>query len=196
MNTVTQILSVLVVLGVLAILAIPAARHRLSLTGKAFAAGLFNFCRALTFIPALLANDGALTAGEHAGARVSGFHDNAPQTVRFLLVKQGSADNKWAVPTSIADMPVGVCIDEPAATTDPVTIQLLNGCDKTQKMVGNGVINAGNILVTNGDGYVKALPNVAGIYWSVGVAVTSTLATGDIVEVQPSLNQVGVSIVT
>jgi len=144
-----------------------------------------------------MANDGALTVGEHQGGRITGYHQDAPVTVRFLLVKQNaSADNYFNTPTSVADLPIGVCYDEPAAVTDPVEIHLLGGADKTLKMRAAAAINAGQVVCTNGDGYVRALPAVAGVYYSVGVAVTSALVAGDFIEVQPGLQQWGVSIVT
>lgn len=175
---------VLVVLGVLAISFAPALRHRLVHLG-----------RALLLNTAALANDGGLTVGEHKGGRVTGYHDSAPVTTRFLLVKQGSADNHYATISSIADIPAAVCTDEPAATTDPVNFQFLNSAGKTQRMVASGAIAAGSLVVSNGDGKVKALPAVAGVYWGVGYALT-TAADGDLLEVDPCRVQVGVSFVT
>lgn len=179
-----QILAI-VMLGVLAISFAPAVRHSLARMARAFA-----------FNTALLANDNPLTVGEHKGSRITGYMASAPTTVRFMLVKKGVGDDQYTICTSIADMPVAVCTDEPASTTDPVNFQWLNGCDKTQRMVAAGAINDGDIVVTNGDGYVKSLPNVAGVYWQVGVACTSAASLGDLVEVAPNLGQVGVSFVT
>ena len=142
-----------------------------------------------------LANDGALTVGIHSGGRISGYSD-AIVTTRFLLVKQGSADNHWTPVTSVLDMPVGVLLDEPAAITDQITVQLLNANDGTIKMVANGAIPAGALVVTAGDGTVKAVPSTVGVYWNVGVAVTTAVNNGDLVEVQPCVQQIGVALIT
>jgi hypothetical protein len=123
-----------------------------------------------------LANDGALTVGEHNDGRLTGYRDDAPSTTRFQLVKQGNADNHFTVVTSVADLPLAVCYDEPAATTDPMHIQLLNGTGRTLKMIAAGAIAAGSVVVTNGDGTVRQLPAVAGVYYSVGVAVTTAVS--------------------
>lgn len=196
MNMILQILlSVILVLGVLASLANSATRHRAALIGRAIVNSLHATARTFAFHSALLANDGGLTVGEHNGGRISGYCSSAPHTQRFLLMKQGSADNILTVVTSIADMPLAVCTDEPAATTDPVNFQYLNSAGKTQRMVASGAIAAGSIVVTNGDGKVKQMPAVAGVYWGCGVAVT-TAADGDLVEVDPLRSQVGVSFVT
>ncbi len=182
-NSLILVLAI-VMLGVLAISFAPAVLRSLARFGRAFAIN-----------GALLANDGGLTVGEHKGGRITGYLASAPLTTRFMLVKKGTGDDQYTICTSIADMPVAVCTDEPAATTDPVNFQWLNGCDKTQRMQASGAINDGDIVVTNGDGKVKSLPNQAGVYWQVGVAVT-TAADGELVEVAPNLGQVGVSFVT
>lgn len=177
------VMILLVVLGVLAILFAPALRHRLARLVRAFV---------ITTNP-LMANDGALTVGIHEGGRLSGYHDSAPQTVRFLLAIQGNADNHYAIPTTLLQMPVAVCIDEPAATTDVVGFRTLLNSDATQRMVAAGAIAAGAIVVTNGDGYVKQVPAVAGVYWQVGVAITTAVSLGDLLEVQSCLQQIHVS---
>lgn len=143
-----------------------------------------------------LANDGALTVGVHAGARLSGFHDGAPITVRYLLAKQGNADNHYATITSTIDIPVAVCEDEPAATTDPVNFQHLLGADRTVRMVAAGAIAAGAFVVSNGDGKIKTLPATAGSYWCVGQAKTTAVNSGDLVEVAPTLMQLSVAQIT
>ena len=143
-----------------------------------------------------LANDGALTVGEHQGGRLTGYRSDAPTTVRFQLVKQGATDNTFTVPTSIADLPVGVCYDEANAITDPVHIQMFDSAGRTIKMVAAGAIAAGSIVVTNGDGRVRQLPTTAGIYYAVGRAVTTAVLANDLLEVDAALQQWGVSIVT
>lgn len=155
--------------------------------------------RAVKFTSVLLANDNPLTVGEHEEGRITGFVDSAPLTTRFLLVKQGVlglGDNHYTLITSIADIPLGVCYDEPAATTDPVTIRLLQSAGQTLRMVAASAIAAGTFVVTDGTGKVQQLPAVAGVYWCVGLAVTSAVQSGDLVEVDPDRGQIGVSFVT
>jgi hypothetical protein len=141
-------------------------------------------------------NDNPLTVGEHVGGRIARYHDNAPVTTRFLLVKHGSDDNHVATITSEIDIPMGVCTDEPAATDDPVNVTSLLDADKTQRMVAAGAITTGQPVVTNGDGKVKALPGVAGMYWCVGYALSATTADGQLLEVQTCLFPIGVDVIT
>ncbi len=144
-----------------------------------------------------LANDGALTVGVHAGSRITCYHESAPVSTRFLLVTQGvGGDNYVKTPASVLDVPLGVCTDEPAATTDPINIQGLLGADQTVRMVAAGAIAAGTPVVTNGDGKIKALPSVAGLYWCVGFARTTATTSGDLVEVMPALFPLGVDVIT
>lgn len=198
MNTILLILSCLVVLGVLAIIAFPARRHSLARLARAFVRN-FAILSGIAVLTgrASLANDGGLTVGEHELGRVTGFIDSAPTTTRFLLVKQANTgDNHYTVVTSVLDMPMGVLYDEPAATTDPVHVQLINSAGRTLKMVAAGPIPAGAIVVTNGDGRIAALSSTVGVYWGLGVAVTSALNANDQIEVDPSRDQVGVSFIT
>ncbi len=104
----------IVMLGVLAIIFAPAVRR-----------SIVRFGRSLAINGALLANDNPLTVGEHKGGRITGYLASAPLTTRFMLVKKGTGDDQYTIVTSIADMPVAVCTDEPAATTDPVNFQWL-----------------------------------------------------------------------
>lgn len=189
--------SIQIILGVLCVLAfifaLPAARASASRFWKATR----YFIHVLHLAGIALANDNPLTVGEHEEGRLTGYVDSAPTTVRFMLMKQAlTGDNHYTICTSIADMPMGVCYDEPAANTDPVSIRLFNSAGQTLKMVAAAAIPAGSLVVTNGDGYVKALPAAAGVYWGVGVAVTTANALGDLVEIDPSRDQIGVSFVT
>ncbi len=143
-----------------------------------------------------LANDGALTAGRHKGGLIDGYHDSAPVTTRYLLVTQGSADNKYKLPATVLDQPIAVCQDEPALTTDPVSFKTLVSNSETHLMVAAGAIPAGSPVVTNGDGKVKALPATAGIYWCVGYALTTTVNSGDQLEVASCLYPLGVAMIT
>jgi hypothetical protein len=178
--------------GLAIIFALPAVRRFASRKGRSLIALL-----AFSTVPRdALANDGALTVGIHQQGQVTGLHEGAPITQRFLLVKQGTADFQYATITSIAEMPVAVCTDEPAATTDPVNFQFLNSAGKTTRMVAAAAIAAGSIVVTNGDGRIRAMPAVAGVYWGVGVALTTASNADELVEVDPRSGQVGVSFVT
>lgn len=152
-----------------------------------------------------LANDGPISVGEHEGAKLTGYIQNINSATgytynqRFLLVKQtrDGTDNHYSLITSVLDQPVGVLYDDPAATTDIVNIRGLGGAGSTRRMIAAGAITAGDIVVSNGDGTVKTSVGLAsGVYWAVGVAVTTTSALGDLVEVQPFLSQFGVNLLT
>lgn len=145
-----------------------------------------------------LANDGAITAGRHKGGLINGYHDSAPVTTRYLLVTQGvSGDNHYKLPATVLDMPLAVCQDEPALTTDPVSFKTLTNAAETHLMVSAGVISAGTPIVTNGDGKVKSMSGLgAGIYWCVGFAITSAVNSGDQLEVASALFPIGVDVIT
>ena len=150
-----------------------------------------------------LANDGALTVGEHEGAAITMFCDDAPYSTRFQLVRQsqlanvgGAGDNHCQLVQSVLDLPIAVCYDQPLLATDPInTIGLLGG-DKTLKMQANGAIPAGQFVVSDGTGKVRLVPQVAGLYWCVGVSRTTSVNSGDLLEVMPTLFPLGVDVIT
>lgn len=145
-----------------------------------------------------LGNDGALTAGRHKGGLINGYHNSAPVTVRYLLVTQGvGGDNQYKLPATANDMPIAVCQDEPALTTDPVSFKTLLNAGETHLMVAAGAIAAGALVVTNGDGKVKTTALLAhGQYWCVGVALTSATTSGDQLEVASCLQPIVIANVT
>jgi hypothetical protein len=151
-----------------------------------------------------LGNDGASTVGVHQGGRRAGYYDGTVPIVspttggtgRFLLMIQGSADNHYNLPTSVTQMPIAVCNDEPGSATETYPFQHLLGTDSTVRMQASGAISAGQLVVTAGNGQVSALGSTPGIYWCVGVAMTSTTAAGDLLEVMPTLLPAGVNVIT
>ena len=150
-----------------------------------------------------LANDGASTVGIHQGGKRAGYYDGTvpivPPTTgssRFLLMVQGTGDNHYNLPTSVLQMPIAVCNDEPGSATETYPFQHLLGTESTIRMQANGVIAAGQLVVTAGNGQVQPLGTTPGVYWCVGVAMTSTTAAGDLLEVQPTLFPAGVNVIT
>ena len=153
------------------------------------------------FMP--LANDGTSTVGIHAGGRRAGYYDGTvpivPPTTgsnRFLLMVQGTGDSHYNLPTSATQMPIAVCNDEPGSASETYNFQHLLGTDSTVRMQASGVISAGQLVVTAGNGQVQALGSTPGVYWCVGVAMTSTTAAGDLLEVMPTLFAAGVNVIT
>ncbi len=142
-----------------------------------------------------LGNDNYGSLGVHQGARKTYLADAAIST-RYSLVKAGSDLNHVAVVSSVLDIPLGICTDEPVDTASPVNVQCLCGADTTVRMVATGAITIGQPVVTYGDGTVAQLGTTAGMYWCVGYALTAATTTGDLIEVQPALFPIGVNVLT
>jgi len=123
--------------------------------------------------------------GTHAGGKITMLAD-AAITTRYKLVKKGTDANHIAIPTAVSDEPIGICIDEPAAAEDPVTVIMLGAHDGTVPMVAGGNITDGAALYMDADGDVVVKPTAAGTYWFVGNA-RGAWSAGEVVEVIPSI---------
>lgn len=109
---------------------------------------------------------------------------DAAQTTRYLLVAQGTDGNHFAV-CGVADIPIGVCTDEPAAAEDPADIAFLNATNKTVRMVASEAITKDEAVFTAASGKVQDEPATAGTYYLVGYARSAAAADGDVIEVEP-----------
>ena len=106
---------------------------------------------------------------------------------RFLLAKRGSSTLNFALPTALADRPIGVCEDqssvEAIGTTPglPLRISRLGLATRTKKVAINTSVAQDDTLVSDGAGYAKTLPTNAGAgtFWVIGQADQAGAASGD-----------------
>lgn len=183
------ILSVLLAVGVIVACLVPASFTLTVLSLAAIpAAALFIVANT-----SRLGRRGSLVAATNTapanwGTRSGGkqtFLAAAAITTRYKLVKKGADAEHIAIPTATADEPIGVCIDEPAAAEDPVTVLLLGAHEGTIPMVAGGAITDGARLYMGSTGSVVVKPTAAGTYWFVGNA-QGAWSTGEVVPVIPS----------
>lgn len=114
---------------------------------------------------------------------------DAALSYRYLLVKVGSDADHIAVCTA-ADLPVGVCTDQPAAAEDPVNVTLLGISRGTVKMMCATAIAAQTDVYAAAAGFVTAIPGSAGTYYRVGrtrAVATIHAANVYVAEVEPCL---------
>ncbi len=134
------------------------------------------------------------TAGTHKES-VTRIADST-LTTKYLLVKKGTDNNHIAVADS-ADIPYGVCPDEPTAG-DSVTVLLL-GKGATKKMIAHEAMATIGVRVYAYTGGKVALTGTV----EVGTLLTTAAADGDIVEVadypppsSPGISSTSASLVT
>jgi hypothetical protein len=148
-----------------------------------------------------------------------------PYSLRYLLVMQAKSTDTGASTLintygiSVDDLcklctgaqlaaqqtaPLGFCVDAPGLgglDVAPIStdVQLLGGAQqKTIQGVGDAVINAGALTVVSltTAGYVGNVPSVAGLYWSPGLAISTSEGSGLPVEIDPHRIVAGVDIIT
>jgi hypothetical protein len=114
---------------------------------------------------------------------------DAAITTKNLLVKVGSDADHFAIMAAVTDLPLGVCVDTPAAAETPHAIRLLASTDETVEMVAAEAIDAGEEVYAHSNGKVTDLPTDAATYYRVGRALTAAEADGDVLEVEPCYPQ-------
>ncbi|MDR1255771.1 MAG: DUF2190 family protein [Puniceicoccales bacterium] len=117
----------------------------------------------------LILSNGA--EGTHAGNITKAAETPIPQ--KYLLCKLNS-DGTVAI-SGAADYPIGVATDEAEAAGDFVNVALLGASD-TVKILASEAIPAGEIVVADSGGEVKALPAASGTYYQVGIALNAVNA--------------------
>ncbi len=75
------------------------------------------------------------------------------------------------------DTPIGVITDEATQAGEIVNVALLGASD-TLKMVAGGAITAGSIIVPASDGKIQAIPEQAGTYLQIGIALNDAASDG------------------
>jgi hypothetical protein len=107
---------------------------------------------------------------------------------RYAVVKIGSdADHATVAVAADVGIAMGICTDEALAAEDSVNVALL-GAFKGTTFVQNsaaGAIAAGNLVVPDAGGQVKALPVGAGNYFIIGRALGPAAAQNDRVPIVP-----------
>lgn len=116
--------------------------------------------------------------GRHINGRKTFFSDAA--IARWAVVKLGSDENHIASSASATDTPIGIAEDEATEAEYPVSVALIPGCVGTTLCIATGVIAAGALVQSNGDGTVKT---AVGTGYVIGRAINASGATGDLIEV-------------
>lgn len=100
---------------------------------------------------------------------------------RYTLVKSGSATNT-VEPCGASDRPLGIVTDS-GAVGDAVNVNLPGTSAQTQLLVAATALTAGDLLYVASGGRAQRLPNTAGTFYEVGIALSSASAAGELVEV-------------
>ena len=101
---------------------------------------------------------------------------------RYYLVKGGSDVNHVAVSAAANDVIFGVALDQAEVAEDPIAVFILGAARGTVPVVAVGALAIGAELGNNGNGTVKA---AAGEAYSLGTALTASLAALDVIEMAP-----------
>ena len=160
--------------------------------------------------------------GWHQGGMWTGFAVDAPYTVRYLMVQfapSGTAQPSnipytlpaWSLfqqyPIANGGVPLGICADEPgtglSGTLDinpiPSNVTLLGSASKSLVGITDSVVTFGSILVASATtpGYLRSIAGLpAGLYWSPGVAISSSEGNGAQIEFDPRPDSIGIDIIT
>ena len=114
---------------------------------------------------------------------------DAPFTSRYLIAKRGAFYYSIAI-AGQGDTPYGVVPDmTPTTDTDlsyPLPVNILGLNEDTERMIASGAINIDQLITTDANGQVRAVPSASGTYWVIGKAKTAAVAQGDQLEVIPA----------
>lgn len=109
---------------------------------------------------------------------------NAAWTVDYLLVKPTANAGEVAL-CGAADMPLGICTDQPRAAGDQVNVDLLGIIPETRMVIASEAIGLDDEIYTAADGKVQDLPVAAGTYWKIGRPLTAASGDGKPLEIVP-----------
>lgn len=109
--------------------------------------------------------------------KVRNMRADAAHTYTHLLVKTGS-DAFHAAVCGASDFPIGSTTDSPDAAEDIFSVDPLNHSDKTRRLRCATAIAADTDLYAAANGFVAALPGVAGTYYHVGRSVALAVQEG------------------
>lgn len=120
------------------------------------------------------------------GSAASGNKSYLPDAAianRFALVILGSSANNITPSAANTDIPLGVCTDAPESTLldVPVNVALLGCANGSLKVQLGGIVAAGDMLQSNGDGTAIKLLTITGTFYNIGRALMAGVA-GDTIE--------------
>lgn len=121
----------------------------------------------------------ASTVGTHESGIVTYYAQTVAISLRYALVKKGTADNQIVIGDAVT-RPLGVVLDEPGID-ESAAVAILGAAPGTLKMVASSAVAAGAMLYTDSGG--KVTPNWGGTRYLVGRALTPAAADGDLIEV-------------
>lgn len=102
---------------------------------------------------------------------------DAAHSYTHLLIKAGTDAFHGAV-CGAANYPIGSTTDSPDAAEDIFQVDPLNRTDASRRLRCATAIAAGIDLYTAANGFVQALPAVAGTYWRVGRSAALAVQEG------------------
>lgn len=102
---------------------------------------------------------------------------DAAHSHRYLLLKSGS-DALHAAVCGATDYPIGSTTDTPGAAEDTLNVNPLNSSEHTRLLRCATAIAAGVDVYAAANGFVQALPDVAGTYYKVGRTVALAVQEG------------------
>ncbi len=122
----------------------------------------------------------AIDTGTHDGI-ITRSADSA--IGRYLVVKEGSTAGSGVAICGAGDLPLGVTIDEAAASSARIGFApfAMNG---TKLLTASEAITIGQTIYTAASGKVQNEPASAGTYYRIGRALTAAAADGDYIEVE------------
>jgi len=100
---------------------------------------------------------------------------------RHRLVKRGAADNTIDL-CGASDVPIGICIDEPAIGESATVLLLGPGLEGTLRGVVSEAVTQDELLYTAADGKIQDVPTAPGTYYQIGRAVQPAAADDDPLE--------------
>lgn len=119
-------------------------------------------------------------AGRHDTGRKTYFADAA--ITRWSVVEIGTDENHIQMSNAATDTPIGIATDSATAAGDPVNVFLIPGGVGTTLAIATGVIAAGALVQSNGDGTVKTAVSTGFV---IGRTLMASGATGDLIEIAP-----------
>ena len=122
----------------------------------------------------------AIDTGTHDGI-ITRSADSA--IGRYIVVKEGSTAGSGVAICGAGDLPLGVTIDEAAASSARISFApfALSG---TKLLTASEAISIGDTIYTAASGKVQNEPASAGTYYRIGRALTAAAADGDYIEVE------------
>ena len=105
-------------------------------------------------------------------------------TTRNVLVSLDASNEDQVEICSTSGIPVGVATDE-ASAGEMINVDLL-GCSRTLNILAGGTISGGDLLTIGTGGSVVVIPETAGSYYCIGIALNSGVQ-GSYIEALTSL---------